>query len=79
MPDHLEQGSFRVQLGEATRQKAPGLALCVCQIGIVDAGAGGALDFAADRAGRTAKALSNGSGGAQVGAHGHDDGALLGK
>ena len=54
------------------------MTLCMGQVGIVDAAATGAFEFAADRTGRTAKAFSNGSGGAQVGAHGHDNGALLG-
>lgn len=50
----------------------------MCPVGIVDASAGGAFDLAANRAGRTTKAFGNGSNGAQVVAHGHDDGALLG-
>ena len=78
MPNHLKQGSVCVQFGQASRQEATSLALRMCQVCIVDAGAAGALEFAADGAGRTAKTFSNGSGGAKVGAHGHDNGALLG-
>ena len=78
MPDYLEQGPVLVQLGNTPRQQAASMAFRMGQVGIVDATAAGAFEFAADRAGRTAKAFSNGSGGAQVGAHGHDNGALLG-
>ena len=78
MPDYLEQGPVRVQLGDTPWMEAAGMTLCMGQIGIIDATAAGTFEFTADRAGRTAKAFSNGSGGAQVGAHGHDDGALLG-
>ena len=78
MPDYLEQGPVHVQLGDTPWKKAAGMTLRMGQVGIVDAAAAGAFEFAADRAGRTAKAFSNGSGRAQVGAHGHDDGALLG-
>jgi len=54
------------------------MALKVDQIGILFFRDIAALEFAANRAGRTAKVFSNGSDGAQVSAHGHDDGALLG-
>lgn len=48
------------------------------KVGIVDATAASGFEFAADRAGRTAKAFNNRSGGALIGAHDHDDCALLG-
>ena len=78
MPDYLKQGTVRVQFGDPPWKAAAGMALCMDQVGIVDAAAAGTFEFTADGAGRTAKTFSNGSGGVQVGAHGHDDGALLG-
>ena len=78
MPDDVKQGAVRVQLRNAPWQQAAGMALCMSKVGIVDAAAAGAFEFTTNRAGRTAKAFCNGSGGAQVGAHCHDDGALLG-
>lgn len=45
---------------------------------MVVAGDSGVCDFVADRAGRMAKMVSNGSIGVQIIAHGHDGYALLG-
>jgi hypothetical protein len=73
----LKLGAVRVKFGNAARGHTAGLALQMGEVGIVDAGAAGALELAADRARCTTKAFSNRSGGALVGAHGHDDGALL--
>lgn len=78
MPNDLKQDAAGVKLGHAPRRNPAGLALQMRLVGIVDAGTSGALDFAANRAGRTAKTSSNGPNGAQVVAHGHDDCALLG-
>ena len=58
MPDYLKQGTIRVQLRNTAGEQATGMALCMGQVGIVDAAAAGAFQFAADRAGRTAKAFS---------------------
>ena len=46
-------------------------------VGIIHAGGVCALEFAADRAGRTAKAFSNGSDAALIVAHEHDDRTVL--
>ena len=51
MPDYLEQGPVRVQLWDTPWQQATGMTLCMGQVGIVDAAAAGAFEFAADRAG----------------------------
>ncbi len=51
MPDYLEQGAFLVQLRKTTWQKPASMTLCMGQIGIVDAAAAGAFEFATDRAG----------------------------
>lgn len=67
-----------MQLWKTPWQQAPGVALNMGNVGVVDAAACRALDLAADRAGRTAKAFSNRSDGARIVAHGHDNGALLG-
>ncbi len=78
MPNDLEQDAAGVELGHAPRNCPAGLALQMRPVSIVDAGASGAFDFAADRARRTTKAFSNGPNGTQVIAHSHDDCALLG-
>lgn len=64
MPNDFEQDAAGLEFGHAPRYNPAGLALQMRLIGIVDAGAGAAFDFAANRAGRTAKAFSNGPNGA---------------
>jgi len=51
MSHHLQQGAISVQFGQTSSQQATNLALGMSQVGIVDAGAAGALKFAADRTG----------------------------
>lgn len=50
MPDNLKEGPVRMQFVEPPWHQAPRMALRVGQVGIVDAGAAGALELAADRA-----------------------------
>ena len=66
-----------MHLGHAARCQTSSMALRVVSVGVVDAGATGALDLAADRAWLTAKAFCNGPDGALVIAHGHEHSALL--
>ena len=51
MPDYLKQGTVRVQFGDPPWRAAAGMALCMDQVGIVDAATAGTFEFAADRAG----------------------------
>lgn len=62
MANHLKQGAVGCAVS-ASVAVATSLALRVRQVGIVEAGTAGALEFAAYGAGRTTKAFSNGSGG----------------
>jgi hypothetical protein len=77
VPYDFEQRAIGVQLRQAPWRNPTGTALQVGKVGIVRAGPRRTANFAADRTGGTAKAFSNGSDTALVGAHGHQDGTLL--
>jgi hypothetical protein len=77
MAHNDEQHAVNKLLADFTRLGALRKRLHLSMVGIIHAHGAGALELAADRASRTAKAFSNGSDAALVVAHEHDDRTVL--